>query len=163
MEGLLQLLASGREAAHLLHPSEAALDGVSLPVSLGVEPRWTAALPTTSPELVLAVGDHRADASLAKIGADPVGAVALVAREALRSRAPSDPNGPQQRLQKEALVALSRAQDRRERRAEGVREEVDLRPEAASAVAEGLVAAPFLAPPAARFARMLVPSASHVP
>jgi hypothetical protein len=161
-EGLFQLFASGGEGAHLLHPPEAPLDGVPLAIGRLIERGRSAPLASSPPKLVLSVRDHGADASPSQVRADSPRAVALVAGEALGARPSSDPNGLHERFQEETLVPLAWAQDRGERRAQRVREQMDLRAEAASAVAEGLVAAPFFAPPAARFARMFVPSASHV-
>jgi hypothetical protein len=109
-------------------------------------------------------GDDGADPPLAPIGADRPAGGALVAdaprRADARPAAARPLDGPafQQRGDLGRRVPLARGQNERDRLAPPLGPPVDVGRDAAATAAEGLVAAPVLAPAALWCARIVVPS-----
>jgi hypothetical protein len=151
------LVVAGGQAAVLLtagdqvlHPVAQAIDGaVERPAPLFIASPW----------------DGVADATPPTVGAaDPAG-VALVAHDSTRPQARPAPTGAtdrpllQQLLEGGRLVPLARGQHQRQELAAALRAEVDLRREAALALAQRFRRrVPPFAPAACWCARMTVPS-----
>jgi hypothetical protein len=147
MIGNLQFVVAGGDRAMLLEAIDQALHAVALPIGDPIE-----ADPT--PRLVGAPGDDGANASPSQVGAHRAAGVALVADDAGGTQTGTPParsrHGPalQQGLHLRRLMPLAGSQDGADRLAASLGPEVDLGREAAARAAEGLVAAPFLAPAA---------------
>ena len=113
--------------------------------------------------LVTALGDHRLDSVSPQPATDARIAVSLVASNASRTRAPTDPHRIHQSFELRRLVSLSGGDFRGKGQTSAVSNQVQLAAESASRAAQsmvfGLFFAPFLPPPAAaRLARIDEPS-----
>ncbi len=157
MEGFLQLFIAGGDRPVLLEAVDRAFDDVALAIGGAIEANAAARL---GPQ----AGDDRADAAAAQVRADRSPGVALVADDARRSEArpaaARTPDGPafQQRRRLRRLMPLAWRQDDGDRLAAAFGAEVNFGREAAPGAAKGLVAAPFFAPAACGWARIVVPS-----
>src|SRR5215210_6798000 len=155
MVGHFQFLVAGGNGPMLLEAVDEALDPVALPIRLSVE---------AHPALRLgaAAGDDRPDPAAAQVGADRRPGVALVSDDALGPHPwpplprAFDSRPLQQGRHQRRLVPLPRRQERGHRLTGPLGAEVEFRREAAPAAAKGLIAAPFLAPAACWWARIVV-------
>jgi len=158
-----QLLEARAQAAALLEPADALLDGATPTIELGVE-----AVPAVVGVLVATSRDDDADRMAVKPGADAWVAVALVARHAVRTRPRrseglEDANPIHDLFELGALVDLPGRDVDREGESVTVSHQVELAAESAAratqCVVAGLFGAPFFpAPAAAREARTVEPS-----
>src|SRR5215210_7886000 len=127
-----ELFEARGEAAMLLEPAHDAFDDVALPVRAAVE-LWTRAL-------IRPRRNHRANAALSQVAAHRGKAVALVARQGARPRAPvPEPHAAQRGLDLPRLVRLPGGERRGQRDAAAVDHQVELGAEAATRAAERMI------------------------
>ena len=124
----VEFVVAGGEVAVLLEPVHAPLDDTPLSIRTLVQRRFAVAS-----DLIAALGDHRHDLAVGHPPRHRRVAVALVARELLRPVHAARPlHRFHHRLERLALVALSRRHHRRERHAATVGDQVQLRTPAAA-------------------------------